>query len=204
VHPLWFLRRVGTACTTSARRWLRATHRSRWSHEQSLYAGWNERAEVVASLIPPAATVLDLGAGRGALAGHLPAGCRYLEADLVPRNAATLVCDLNANPLPVLPPHDVAVLAGVLEYLHEPERLLRELARMGSQVVASYALAVPGARSWLARRSQGWFNDFTSEELSELYRGAGFRVAEETVWRGQRIARLLPDGRALPADERGT
>lgn len=159
-----------------------------WSSGESLRDDWDERTRLIAAMIPARATVLELGAGRQALRSLLPPGCRYLAADLVARDAATIACDLNARPLPALPRADVIVMSGVLEFVHDPAGLLSLLSRLTEAFVVSYACRRSRLRAetW-SRRALGWVNDLTREEVVALFAGHGFRLADERTWSGQRL-----------------
>lgn len=121
-----------------------------------------------------------------------PAGCTYTPSDLVDRGNGTIVCDLNATPLPSFPYHDVVVLGGVLEYVHDLPRLVRHLAGCCREIVASYAVTdVAGQAGRLIRRQHGWVNDLDACQVEALFRNHGFRRAEVLEWKGQRLFRFV-------------
>ena len=188
------LRRAG-AC--SLLRALGRSDRRRWSDPASLNRDWEERTRLLAAMIPAGASVLEFGAGARALQRYLPTGCRYTPSDLVDRGPGTLVCDLNARPLPRFDPHDVMVFAGVLTYLYDLPGLLGHLTGSCRQVLASYPPADRrGWRDRMQRRSNGWVNDYTAAELHALFATAGFTLIEERSWGAQKVCRY-----ARPADE---
>ena len=80
---------------------------------------WDDRAAILASLVPRGSSVLELGAGKGNLEKMLPEGCSYTPSDIHEVHGPRLLIDLNAEQLPEFPEHDVAVLGGVLEYVEE-------------------------------------------------------------------------------------
>ena len=108
---------------------------------------------VIAGLIPPGCSVLDLGTGSGALGQHLREhrACvvdgvtlNEAEAELArPHYRRIEVADLELSPLVDRfrgETYDCIVCADVLEHLKQPERVLRacrELLAPGGQVLIS-------------------------------------------------------------------
>ena len=181
-HPL--LRGVSRIIRTVALKCTRGSDLRRWCDDASLHDGWAERTALLAEWVPPGSRVLDIGAGRRALRALLPPGCTYIPADLVHRGSDTFTCDLNASVLPPFPDHDVAVLSGVLEYVHDVPRLIAHLGRASGHVVASYA-SVRHGDGVLARRRHGWVNDYGEEQLRRLFDECGFRCRMRRQWREQ-------------------
>ncbi len=158
----------------------------RWKNPSSLSPDWDSRNELIAPLVPPNASVIEFGAGRMVLRGLLPAGCKYTPSDVVGRGPGTLVIDLNARELPAIPPHDVAVFSGVLEYIFDVPRLIKHLSQSVDCIIASYAVADLCPQS-STRRASGWVNDFTARELEDLFGRAGFQTDRALSWRSQKI-----------------
>lgn len=145
----------------------------RWSEPANLKSAWKSRAKIVAALIAPGSVVLDLGCGAMDLEAELAADCVYLPADLVARDARTIIIDLNTGRLPNATA-DVVTMLGVLEYVHQPDNLFRSLARRWSRVVLSYNPAdLDNERD---RHSHGWFNALRSAELVTLAARHGYRL----------------------------
>ena len=68
------------------------------------YSEFSARAEKMASMIPDDVTsIMDMGCGDEVLRRYLDPRIRYYGLDIVRRNADTIVCDANADPLPDLP-----------------------------------------------------------------------------------------------------
>jgi hypothetical protein len=167
----------------------------RWSHPASLEKWWDSRTRVIAGLIPPGARVLEFGAGRCQLQQYLPEGCSYVPSDLVPRQSGTIVCDLNHRPLPDLR-HvgaDVAVFAGVLEYMHDLPSMVQWLSRQAPMVIASYDYLK--SRPWTAarasellqRRHFGYHNNCTLDEIEAVFLEAGFQCVDRETWQTQAV-----------------
>lgn len=160
----------------------------RWSNEANLLDSWDTRTRILASFVPPGSTVLEFGAGRMTLPDYLPEGCLYTPSDIVDRGRNTLVCDLNAPQLPSFPLHDVAVFSGVLEYVHDLQRLIAHLAKYCSSIAASYAPTdFTNQNQPLNRRKHGWVNDCSVQELQNVFSKQGFQCVRTVVWESQQV-----------------
>lgn len=165
----------------------------RWTDSRNLEAWWDSRTEILARLIPRGARVIEFGAGRRQLEKMLGNSCLYFPADLVDRGPGTIVFDLNTRPLPDLSylNADVAVFGGTLEYLSDLESVVEWLAQQVRYCVASYAYTdnenVLGIRERLARCHHGYMNNYTEEELEQMFRRCGFICKAKEAWASQRI-----------------
>ena len=161
----------------------------RWS-DASSFEDWEERSQIIARLVPAGAKVIEFGVGTGKLRRHLDPSCSYTPSDLVSRGPGTIVLDLNQRPLPDLRhcAFDVAVFAGVLEYIRDLRSFLEWLRLQAPGCIASYGCAVH-PRNSLARLSEtfrragaGWTNTFTEPELIRLFADAGYGLVRAVDW----------------------
>jgi GT2 family glycosyltransferase/2-polyprenyl-3-methyl-5-hydroxy-6-metoxy-1,4-benzoquinol methylase len=161
----------------------------------------------IARLIAPGATVLDLGAATGKLGGYLRArkGCVCDGVELDPKAAAVArphyrtLLELNLEHAKLadhFPPgvYDAIVCADVLEHLHEPGRILDQLAPLlspGGRVLLSipnvgYAGLIAGLlHGEFEYRPTGLLDDthvrfFTRSSLLRLVGKHGFRPISVT------------------------
>jgi hypothetical protein len=144
------------------------------------------------AMVRPGESVLDIGAGSQELALHIPMGCAYTAADCVPGPAAV---PLHFGEPEVLPEidrghYDVAVLAGVLEYIEDPRRALHCALGWARRVLFSYHFAddVPD----LARRTAaGWVSHLSWGDigwvLRHRYGGPSVPWRPVALWDGQGI-----------------
>ncbi|HEY2324859.1 MAG TPA: class I SAM-dependent methyltransferase [Thermoanaerobaculia bacterium] len=157
----------------------------RWSDERELNPQWDERAQIVARHIPTGSRVVDFGAGRRSLERFLDPSCVYIPIDLVSRGPDTVVLDLNHRPLPDLGDlhADVAVFAGVLEYVRDVPSLVEWVSRQAPLCLVSYQLAPPriAAGGRWRRVSAGWVNAYSREDLLGIFEQCGFRCELEVV-----------------------
>jgi len=137
---------------------------------------WNARARRVAELIPPTATVLDVGCGTQHLR-ELVGEDRYVGLDVVARDERTIVADLNRAGIPdeALARADCVVMLGVLEYLVRPLETLRQALAGGRRVVVSYTPADLGP-DHATREAEGWHSHLTLAALQDFLEETGCRV----------------------------
>lgn len=163
---------------------------ARWSDLQNFDVDWQPRTEMIAQLIPDGLTVLEFGAGRRHLEALLPESNTYVASDLVSRGSDTFICDLNSRPLPELGhlAPDVAVFAGVLEYVANLKDVTDWLATNVGLCITSYNCATSQARTkgrfketW-RRLNSGWVNSYSHEELVTLFSKSGFTCTSAAVW----------------------
>jgi len=136
----------------------------------------------------PNGRVVDLGAGDGYLAGQLAARCAQVSAlEYEPSGvelATAMLADLknvtvqqgDAYNVP-FPDRsfDAIVMADVIEHLHEPERAVREMAR----IAAVDGVAFVTTPQWSADRPIGadHVTEYTPDEFTALM-GKGFESVE--------------------------
>ncbi len=160
------------------RRWTRAlmaargTDGGRWAEPANLEPGAEEHARRAAAHIAEGSQILDLGAGLMKLRDFAPPGIRYIPADLVLREPAGIVVDLNSGDFPP-GSYDGVVMLEVLEFLHDPQGVLARARGGAHRLLLSYRPHDGGHTA--ERRADGLFNDFTREELLALL--------EETDWK---------------------
>ena len=156
-----------------------STDFKRWADLRNHNPEWDNRTKVIAGLIPPRSRVIEFGAGRLQLRKYLDPSCSYFPSDLISRSPDTIVCDLNARPLPDLGKLrlDVAVLGGVLEYVRDLPPLIQWLSSQVSTCIVSYECAASAPKSLrrifesATRARNGWLNAYTEEELKALFHG---------------------------------
>ena len=150
------------------------------------------RASAAADELSFAASVVDLGAGAMLLRERLDPGCRYLPVDLFRFAADMVLMDVERAPLATLGRCDAAAALALVEYLHDPERLLATLGELVGQLVLTYPLA-GAADPPRVRRRRGIVNDLDEAGLTRLVERTGWQVARR---------RPLADGATLFALER--
>lgn len=146
----------------------------RWRDLGNFQSFWDTRAEAAAKLLPVGVTVLDVGCGRMSLEKFLPPESRYLPSDLFPRDARTLVCDLNREPLPRLEGIGALSALGVLEYLQNPVAFYEQARALQVPFVTSYHPVQP--RHPIDRAGCGWVNALSLPEWLHLAESAGFQL----------------------------
>jgi hypothetical protein len=167
---------------------------TRWADPENLEPWWASRTQKLASMLPNGTRVIEFGAGPRALERFIDASCTYMASDLVDRGPDTFVCDLNRRPLPDLGSlrPDVAVFAGVLEYIRDVPSVIAWLSAHVRYCVASYAVAhrsglvqALAAGAW--RTYSGYMNAYNEADLVELFRRSGFAPRQTDSWNDQRL-----------------
>ncbi|MBN9657090.1 MAG: hypothetical protein J0H49_02875 [Acidobacteria bacterium] len=152
-----------------------------WGNREHYSSSWEGRNRAAAALIPPGATVLDLGCGRMSLRRFLPSGCQYFPADLPKWSAEVIRVDLDAGEFPP-GRYDYVVLLGVLEYLTNPAAVVAAAADHTRTLIAGYSH--PGPQSVISqRRNALWINDFYVDDLRALFRSTGWTIRSLQVYK---------------------
>ena len=130
---------------------------------------WDERNRIIATFIPEASSVVDLGAGAQTLKHYLKSGCEYQPCDIVKSSPDIIVCDFNSGIYPSLSRrYDYVVRSGVFEYMRHPSQFLSNIRQYGKRIILSY---VPASQAigLFERLANGWVNHLTSQQLEALF-----------------------------------
>jgi SAM-dependent methyltransferase len=129
--------------------------------------------------LPPAARVLDAGAGEGQYAHHFSQQ-RYYGVDLAVGDTAwdyshlDAIADLTALPFPDAT-FDAAVHIVTIEHLREPLRALQEMART---LAPGGRLLIAAPHEWEVHQAPHDYFRYTRFGLQYLLERAGFEVRE--------------------------
>lgn len=163
------------------------TDYERWKRTAGEDPIWTERNKHIASLVPPGASVVDVGAGNMTIRSLIPESCHYQPVDCVQGSQETIIADFNKHIIPAFEDRfDVAVCSGVMEYMHDPEEFLRIVTGWAELVILSYAVtdANPDIQN---RRDQGWFNDLGYMDLLRMFSEQHLFSRHAGMWQGQVI-----------------
>ncbi len=157
------------------------TDYSRWMNPDNLCSSWEQRSRFAATLIPKGSRVLDLGCGKMTVEKYLDASCTYLPADLVPRDIRTLHCDINKGEIPVeINTVDIVMMLGVIEYVFDLPSFLKTIERSKKKIVVSYCdTDSSSVRGFPERKSLGWVNNYSKNQIRDLFAQAKLTVASE-------------------------
>lgn len=162
----------------------------RWNRVKSEQPSWDGRNMLIADHVAPNSSVLDVGAGAMTLKSYLPAGCTYQPVDVVLGCTDTLLANFNTRSIPVIPArYDYVVCSGVLEYIVDVDYFLNIVKQWGERIILSYAILdlSPDIGS---RKSNGWFNHFTKDQLEKTFVLCGLRHDVLAKWKSQMIYEL--------------
>jgi hypothetical protein len=168
------------------------TNKRRWKKVAS--AGppvWDSRNATIAGLIPPGSAVLDLGSGAQTLKTYLQRDCFYQPCDVVQSTPDVIVCDFNRGQYPhVNRRFTHVVCSGVLEYIRDHRRFLKEISSLGDNVILSYNVRVAGHTKF-ERMANNWINHFSREELERVFEDSNLAAERlHTADHGEVIYRL--------------
>jgi hypothetical protein len=144
----------------------------------------------IARIVPKQSRVIEFGAGKRQLESYLDPSCSYVPSDVIDQGGNTIVLDLNSRPLPDLS-HlklDVAVFAGVLEYISDLDSVVLWLSDQVAMCVASYGCAHTRPRTLgrfketIRRTGAGWINTFTEHALVQTFGTGGFILTKTHDW----------------------
>jgi hypothetical protein len=149
-----------------------------WKDIEHFDESWKGRIREMARYVPSNSVVMDLGCGREWLRDYLD-NCQYIPVDYRARSPHTVVCDLNKREFPDRQV-DVCFVSGCLEYVEDPQWLVREIAAHSKRCVISYCVLddFPGVQS---RAALGWKNNLRKHELVSLFTANGMRVHSEAT-----------------------
>lgn len=135
----------------------------RWEDLSVFDPAWQERMEVMATLLPADGTVTDFGCGPMWLTNYLTKQHIYVPVDCYDRGAGTIVCDFTAYEFPAVR-GGTAFVAGCLEYIEDWQWFLGQIARQFDVCILSYN-TVDQKPDKAPRRVLGWLNDLTRQEI---------------------------------------
>lgn len=177
----------------------RRTDLNRWALPKSFPSAWAPRSAMAAQWVPPGSRLLDIGCGAMFLERYLPASVTYWPADLVQRDERTLICDVNRGVLPSqCEVADVITFLGVLEYVFDVWALLQRIWRPGLRLILTYCDRESSNFGRSDRREHGWVNDYSTSELEQVMKGAGFSVerrqrVDDAQWMYEVLATPRPE-----------
>lgn len=152
----------------------------RWGNPASYSPVWTERARIIARYLKDCGSVVDLGAGTQALrpliAGH------YIPVDMVSLGPDTVAVNFDepwsADQIPVAEGY---AMAGLLEHVREPLALIERIAHLGRVWAVSY----------MDRETLHSKPLLKIKALELAFTKAGMRIDASTVWKGQKVYRLI-------------
>ena len=157
-------------------------NRERWKGTSNLREDWKSRTINLAKMIPAHSKVLEFGAGNCILKNHLPPGCEYTPSDICDRGSGTLVMDLNGEDFEIPEGFDCCVLSGVLEYIIDVSRFVKEASKKVPHMILSYAIYERN------KDMHGdWVNHYAFNEILEIFEKHGYNCSKITNWKRQML-----------------
>lgn len=164
------------------------------THWDALQTKWQRRSQMAADWLQDSRIVADVGCGLMTLEPLLSSSATYIPMDLVPRDARTIVFDLNHDRIPPVS-CDAMVMLGVLEYSDDLASILSQL-RQFPKVLLSYNHVSINDVLWklhLRTKRVTWRNRHTRASLRRSIAAAGLRIVRERKIRiGERLYEIVP------------
>ena len=171
------------------------THIERWARVAQEHPHWDERNRVIAALIEPGSSVVDVGAGNMTLRDLAPVAV-YVPVDCVASCPETVIADFNEGVIPhLVGQFDYAVLSGLLEHIDDPETALRAASSWATYTIFSYCITEtvpPGPMR------EDFRNHLSALDVLQMLARLGLTCWMPTTWSGQAIFMCWPARGARP------
>jgi SAM-dependent methyltransferase len=148
-----------------------------WKQIEYFNPEWKNRIRVMSQYIRRNDSVLDLGCGQMWLKEFLLPSNQYTGVDYQQRDSETIVCDFNRCEFPNVSA-DVFFVSGCLEYIHDFESFIENIANSCRRCIISYC-CMDEFSDIQMRRQRAWVNDLTREQLLEMFFSKGMRLTCE-------------------------
>lgn len=159
---------------------------NRWEHNAKEKPCWDGRNQFIATLIPPGASIIDVGAGAMTLEKYLVRDTDYTPLDAVRSSERTLIVDFNTYDIPQLDYiRDYAVCSGIMEYILPTHFFIETIRKWARNIILSYAISDLNPDATTART--GWVNNFSDQNLRVLFRQHGLNLKKTYRWEKQTI-----------------
>lgn len=162
-------------------KWLRTLlSRSRnWQEVERFDPTWRERISLMARHIAPGdGIVADLGCGPMWLKEFLPRDVHYIGVDYRYRGEGCIVCNLDTDDFPELDA-TVYFVSGCLEYMSDPDALIRSMATRSRKCIVSYC-GLEHFSNLRERASRGWKNHLLDSDIVAIFSRYGMqRISSE-------------------------
>jgi len=149
-------------------------YRPQWRDIEYFDESWKIRIRAMSELIEEEKEVMDLGCGKMWLKGYLSDDIKYSGCDYVKRDDDTIVCDFNQGQFP-FNAVELIFVSGCLEYVENVEWFIESIAKHCSSLIISYC-TVELNPDINARKSLGWKNHLTLQQLLEILLLNGFAL----------------------------
>lgn len=122
-------------------------------------------------------TVADYGAGQKYIKKYLPASTEYYPIDYIDRGDNTIICDFNEGCFPNIVT-ELSVCTGTLMYVKPAKELISHLCKHTLHTVIFSYVVLEGFSDLNARRHLSICNDFTAQEIIDMFSSNQFEVQD--------------------------
>ena len=185
IRLLIHLRDQGMNLVRAVKTQMRLVDIERWKQVGRTKPLWDDRNVIIAKLIPPGTSFVDIGCGAQTLRSYADPTCKYQPVDVVKHDESVWVWNFNAEAFPHPEARfDVAVCSGVFEYSTDPHAFLKTVSHLAPRLILSFA-GIDDVSSTLDRRASGWTNDMSQAELRSALDALGGSYTVAAQWREQ-------------------
>ncbi len=139
---------------------------------------WDYRYRILLEHLPRnCRSVMDCGAGNMSLSHMLKDEIAYYPVDYKQNNPSTIVCDFNRGEFPRLKV-DATFLCGILEYIENPNRFLKNICKRCGMVLMTYNV-LSEKITMQQRRLLGWKSHLTTGDIVSIFEENRFRLVRE-------------------------
>jgi len=146
-----------------------------------------ERIKQIASFIPSnVKSVVDYGEGKSRIKKYLAPDIKYYPIDYVNRSNETILCDFDTDEYPEIE-CEVSICTSTLVFINKAKQLLNHICQFTTQVLILSYVTVDTISNRIGRRTSGYVNDFTIEDLVDQCGNNGFVLTEKCMDQSNQI-----------------
>lgn len=143
---------------------------------------WGEhtgRKKMISEWIPDdAQSVADYGEGKLNLKNFINPDIKYYPVDYIKRSNETILCDFNNNEYPKVQTY-VSVCTATLVFITKADSLLNYICKNTSRIIILSYVTIDIFSNIKGRRTSGYVNDFTEEDIVNICLTHGFILKEK-------------------------
>jgi len=141
-------------------------------------APWRLRNKLIAEMMEPNKSVLDIGCGAKNLQWYYRSYTDYLGIDGLPIEEVDLVLDLNSEwQTNIEPGWDYAVNSGILEFVDFPDKLLQQQLGLANEYIFT----------WWQGKGHGRMNNDSMQTVIEQW----YNVIDKKPWGPQMVFKCV-------------
>lgn len=122
-------------------------------------------------------SIADYGCGNRFVEKKLSEGILYYPIDYIDRGEGTILCDFNQDKFPEIYA-EVSLCLAMLMYIVPAVELIEHICRHTEKTVVFSFVILEGFPNIEARRKSGMVQDFTADQIVDIFNENGFRLVD--------------------------